>query len=200
MSVIAKKPEGPGILTPEGTCQAVCYGVWDIGIQKISWNGMDKPVHKVVIGWEINEKIDMPESEYHGKPYVISNRYTLSLSEKSNLYKHLTSWRGKPFTKEELDGFDLEKLIGANCMLNVVHNEVGERVYANISGIMRLPKGMPSIIPETPHDPPQWVKFLQNNQYDVSKSPKNDDFLPSDFPPPDEVERYPERDPNDPNY
>jgi len=64
------------------------------------------------------------------------------LHEKSALRKDLESWRGKKFTRDEEMGFDIERLIGVNCLLNITHNEVGDRTYANIVSIMPLAKGM----------------------------------------------------------
>jgi hypothetical protein len=42
-------------------------------------------------------------------------------------------------------GFDLEAVIGANCLLNITHNQVGDRTYANVSSVNPLMKGMPTM-------------------------------------------------------
>jgi hypothetical protein len=105
MSIIAKDAgkQFPKLPLPEsGTTQAVCCAVWDLGLQKTSFNGEDKIQHKIIIAWEISQLIDAPDSEYHGKPYMLNKRYTLSLGEQANLRKDLESWRGKPFTAEEI--------------------------------------------------------------------------------------------------
>ena len=56
----------------------------------------------------------------------------------------LESWRGRPFTTEELGGFSLENVLGAPCMLSVIHkpSKDGTKVYANVGSVMALPKGM----------------------------------------------------------
>jgi hypothetical protein len=59
---------------------------------------------------------------------------------KTNLF--LTSWRGRPFKPEELAGFDLSAVVGAPCLLNVVHEEKGGKMRENIASISPLPKGM----------------------------------------------------------
>ena len=61
----------------------------------------------------------------------------------------LRSWRGREFTSAELFGFELETVIGAPCMLSIVHN-VGRKggTFANVSGVMKLPKGMTQLAPE----------------------------------------------------
>lgn len=65
--------------------------------------------------------------------------YTASLSEKANLRKHLEAWRGKKFTPEELEGFSLTNILGAPCMLSVIHSDQGK---AKISSVSQIPKGM----------------------------------------------------------
>jgi len=158
MSVIAKKTgkDFEPILAPAGTHHAVCHAVWDIGVQEQQWNGQIKKLHKCIISWELKETIEN-EGDFKGKRYVVSNRYTLSLHEKSNLRKHLESWRGKAFTDEELDGFDIEKLVGKNCLLTLTHKENGDRTYVNITGVSALMKDMEKIEPENGTEPFPWV-------------------------------------------
>jgi len=168
MAVLAKKPENEGILAPAGTHHAVCYGVWDLGQQKSTWNGVTAPKHKCVIAWEIDVAINMEGNKFHGKRYVVSKQYTVSLGSKANLYKDLTSWRGIAFTKEELEGFDIETVVGANCFLQVIHTEGGEKTYANVETVMNVPAGTPHISPENSALPPDWVKKKQDDQYNVS--------------------------------
>ena len=124
---------------PTGVHQAVCVDVVDLGVLDVTWQGQTKQQHKVNLAWQINEDRD------DGKPYLVFKRYTLSLHEKSGLRKDLESWRGKKFTREEEMGFDLESVIGANCLLNVAHNQVGEKTYANVASVNPLMKGMPTM-------------------------------------------------------
>ena len=81
-----------------------------------------------------------------GRPFSISKEYTASIGEKANLRKDLEAWRGRPFSSEELRNFSLENVLGAPCLLGVVHkpSKDGAKVYANVGSIMALPKGMPS--------------------------------------------------------
>jgi hypothetical protein len=61
----------------------------------------------------------------------------------------LESWRGRPFTPDEAANFDVAKLIGAPCLLQIVHNtSPNGNVYVNMSSIMKLPKGMEPLKPE----------------------------------------------------
>jgi len=168
--LIAKDTTGdkfPKLPLPEaGTTQAVCCAIWDLGLQISMFkneDGSDKYQHKIVIAWEIVEKINAPESEYHGKPYMLNKRYTLSLGDKANLRKDLESWRGIPFSELELqNGFDLEKLYGVNCLIGIKHEPDKKDpsiVYANITAILPTTKGTEKIVPVRQRDeaPPKWV-------------------------------------------
>ncbi len=166
MSIIAKDAgkQFPKLPLPEsGTTQAVCCAVWDLGLQKTSFNGEDKIQHKIIVAWEINQLIDAPDSEYHGKPYMLNKRYTLSLGEQANLRKDLESWRGKPFTSEEIQhGFDVESLYGINCLIGIKHEpdkKDSSIVYANVTAILPPTKGMEKLVPIRAKDEPapKWV-------------------------------------------
>jgi hypothetical protein len=125
---------------PEGTHQAVCVDVIDIGLKPNPFkeNAMQ---HKIDIAWQIDERRD------DGKRFVLYKRYTLSLNEKATLRHDLESWRGRPFTAEEERGFDVESIIGANCLINVQHKAGKDagKVFANVVSVMPLIKGMSKI-------------------------------------------------------
>lgn len=123
---------------PPGTHQARCFGVIDLGTQH---SEMFADAWKVMIMWETpHERVITDKEE---RPMTITKEYTLSLSKKSNLRKHLETWRGKPFTKEELEGFEVSKVIGAPCLLSVIHKQSGSgNTYAAIEAVSAVPKGM----------------------------------------------------------
>jgi hypothetical protein len=148
MSLIAKQ-EGGNFdfhLCPQGNHVATCFSVIDLGMQEKSFQGESKIKRMVRVSWELPNEL-IPDGELAGQPFSISKNYTLSLHEKSVLYKDLTSWRGRAFTAEELSGFDLFNIAGVNCMLNVIHQPSadGSKTYANVSSVSQLPKGMPKI-------------------------------------------------------
>lgn len=142
MPIIAREPETKFAPAPEGLHQAVCVDVHDEGIKETQWG--DK--HKVLLVWQLEVREETPE----GRRHEARGYYTLSLSEKANLRIHLECWRGRKFTAEELEGFDLEKLIGVNCQLQIAHN-LGDKgkTYANIQAIVPFnPKLGPKLIAE----------------------------------------------------
>lgn len=137
-----QKPNGGDFKpAPAGTHIAVCTKFFDLGTQDIEWQGQVKKQRKVMIAWELpHEQMD------DGKPYIINQRYTWSMHEKSVLRKHLEAWRGKPFTDADFDGptaFDTKKLLGVPCSLIVSNSAKNGKTYANVESVGPLPKGMP---------------------------------------------------------
>ena len=117
-----------------GRWLATCIQVVDLGTQQDSFKG--KITHKRVVrlGFELLDHEPMAD----GRPFTVYRRYTASLGKKANLRRDLESWRGKPFTDKELDGFDLEVLLGKSCELVLAKSQT-DRV--NITNIIPLKKG-----------------------------------------------------------
>lgn len=136
---------------PAGLHPAVCYAVIDLGTQP---SQMYAPSRKVLMMWELPTVLYTFTDDKGNsieKPRVISRDYTMSLGKKATLRKDLESWRGRPFTSEEANGFELGVLIGVNCQLNIMHKPSADgRVFANITGIVPLGKGMMKHVPSIP--------------------------------------------------
>ena len=116
---------------PTGVHNARCVRVIDLGTQRNDYGGNITYKRQVLIIWEVPDQIS------NDVPMTISKFYTLSLHEKSNLGMDLVSWRGRPFTEQEKQGFDITKLIGIPCQINVMHNDSGKE---KISSVMPLGK------------------------------------------------------------
>ena len=159
---------------PAGTHHAVCYGIIAVGTQP---SEKFTPRQKIIVCFEIPaERITIKDQDL---PRGISKRYTLSLNEKSSLRKDLQSWRGKPFTQEELNGFDVSKVIGSNCLISVLHADRAGAIYADISGISALPRQMASVRPEN-----QPLYFNLIEAIDLAKKTGNTEInWPSELPP-----------------
>lgn len=147
MAIMAQDTGGGGDFSPmpSGNHVAVCNMVVDLGKQKVEYQGEVKTQHKVFIRWETpHERLTWTDREGVERegPRVIGKTYTLSLHENAALRGDLESWRGKAFTEEERKGFDVSKLLGAPCMVNVLHVDKNGKTYANVSSIGALPKGM----------------------------------------------------------
>jgi hypothetical protein len=181
MPIIAKNEGKDFEKIPTGMHQAVCAFVEDIGTHEGSYMGHTISNHQVIVCWELKEL--MKEGENAGRPFMISKFYTLSLYEKANLRKDLESWRGKEFTDDELKGFDIENLIGANCFLNIIEKEKKDgSVRAQIASINPIPSGMEKLFVVN-KIPPEWIDKKRSQSIEAlaettGESAGPDDDLP----------------------
>ena len=131
-------------LPPAGSFMARLYRIIDIGTQTTEWMGKRKMQRKIIAMFELHgeDNEGKPLQTLEGKPLIVSKRYTLSLDEKATLRKDLEAWRGKAFTQEELDGFNLEVLLGKCCMVSITHSSYEGKEYANISSISQIPSAL----------------------------------------------------------
>ena len=136
MLTVSAENSGTFELPPAGAVASRCNRVIDLGSQESTFEGKTSMKPKVLLSWEL------AELRTDGSPFTISRRFGLSLHENSALRAFLQAWRGRPFTDEELAGFDLRKLINAPCLLNIAHASRNGKDYANILSISPLPKGM----------------------------------------------------------
>ena len=125
-------------IPPAGNHIARCYRIIDKGSHK---NKFNNTLRKVLITWELHGEDDegLPLHTDEGKPLVVSAEYTLSLSDKAILRGHLEAWRNRPFTLDELAGFDLKNILGQFCMVSVAHEVSGAKTYANVKAISPVP-------------------------------------------------------------
>lgn len=124
-------------IAPAGAYVGRCFQVIDLGTQSFQKAGETSQSRKLAITWEIDQKMS------DGRPFTVTARYTNSTYEKSNLGMMLASWRGKPVES----GFDMDQILGQYCLVNIVHQTSGDKTYANVASVMRLPQGMPKFEP-----------------------------------------------------
>lgn len=132
MPIIVKRKKIEYTPAPEGLRQAVCCDVVDLGVVE----SMYGPKHKIELRWQIEDT--NPDND--NKPFMVTKRFTSSLHEKATLRSTLETWRGKKFSDEELDGFDIEKLIGVNCQVQIIHNITDDATYANVQAVVPAPR------------------------------------------------------------
>lgn len=130
---------------PEGTHIARCVRIIDLGTQPGSQQ-YPTPRHKVLFVWELPGELE----DVDGKkvPMLVMKRYTMSLHENAAMRHDLKAWRGREFTDAELKAFSLKNVVGAPCMVTVVHSSDGR--YANLQAVTACPKGLD--VPK-PHHP-----------------------------------------------
>jgi hypothetical protein len=201
MPITAKENSKPRELIPEGLHSAICYLVVDIGTHFNPTFG--KAARKVIVGWEFTD-IRM-ESEDDNRPKVKSKTMTLSLHEKAILRKTLESWRGSRLSQVDLaEGFDISKLLGVNCQLQIIHEENNGKTYDNIANVLPPKSGKIEVVNtenahsyfsfeedmEIPFDLHEWIaelikKSKEYNEVDEEEPahlddgpPINDDDIP----------------------
>ncbi len=134
MAIIAKGNSGDFTPAPEGLWLGVCIDVVDKGMVE---SKQYKPRHVVQIRWVIDAEPKLAT----GKPHMCTRDFGLSLGDKSKLRPFLEAWRGKKFTTAELDGFDVEKLIGVCGQVQIIHNTTAEgKTYGNVAAVVPYPK------------------------------------------------------------
>lgn len=163
---------------PAGTHLAVCYRFVDLGTQETNFTdaaGNKKHSRKVLLGWELPDEL-----MENGKPFIVQQRYTWSMSDKANLRKDLESWRGKAFEEKDFGTFNIKNVLGKPCVLTIVHKDEGGKVYANIAAVGKPMKGMASPHPINPvqyfsleeFDSTVYATLSQGLQGVIAKSPE----------------------------
>lgn len=163
MSVTSSRAQDSGpkkyYVVPPGLYQAVLYGAWDLGQTEKVWQGVRKFVRQMGLGFELDHVIT--EGPLQGKNALISKSYTNSLSDKSNIYKDLTTWLGRPLTPEELGLFRWETMVGVNCTLaiaNIDKREGGKMAVINSINPITDSMRKNLLIATQPAEPaPKWV-------------------------------------------
>lgn len=145
-----RKDETPREQPEDGQYAAKIGGVWDVGMQK---GFQDKPPRrKVCVAFEIDAR------DSKGRRFVLFAPYAMSLYEKAPL-RHLLD---NLFPKEPKERFNLGKLRGADCLVQV---SAGDNGKARVTAVLGLPKGMTKITTEGDYTKPIGLaKYLIENQ------------------------------------
>lgn len=173
MAINATNSSTPRELIPAGNYIARCYQMLHIGTNLETIDGKTQLMNKVRIGWELPTEMKVFDEAKGEQPLVISQEYTLSMNEKANLRKMLSSWRGKDFTEEQAKSFDITNLIGVPCMLNIIHkpSKTGDKTYQNIGSVSPMPKGVPCPAQINPK------QILQYDDFDTRLFDSLPDFI-----------------------
>jgi len=138
---------------PNGMHLARCYRIVDLGTQKTEHMGVPKLAYKVMLQFEVHSEDESgkPTVTNKGEPMSISKNYTMSLHEKATLRNHLKMWRGRDFTPDELNGFELKNVLGAWCMLSISTSTGNDgKTYTNIDAVMPVPAHLKKLGLPTP--------------------------------------------------
>lgn len=181
------KVGGEFVPIAEGLHTARCISVYDLGTQHSDKFGSDS--HQILIQWELCDE----DREFEGEKYKakVSKTLTLSMNPKANLRKLVESWRGKKMTDEEAGVFDVLKLAGQPCMVQIVHTESGGKTYSNVAAVVSVPKGTtvpPSLAKvqtyemgqPLPDNLPEWIatKMAAAPEFCADAAPSTTDETP----------------------
>jgi hypothetical protein len=136
-------------IAPEGMHVARVYQIIDLGTTEQGGNFPGKK-RKVQFLLELPMELAIFNPEKGEQPYYLRKGYTLSMNSKSTLRKDVESLLGKKMSDDEAAKFNVFSLLGAPCMVQVVHVVKGENTYANINNMTPLPKGMVCPAPFNP--------------------------------------------------
>lgn len=141
---------------PPGVYIGRCYSLIDLGTQLTNGQYGEKLQHKIRLAWELfgDDEEGHPltvDVDGENMPMTISKQYTVSLHEKALLRKDLVAWRGKDFTEDEAQAFDVSRLMGAYCMVNVTNSETNGKTYANVAGLTPIPGALKNAKPAPVH-------------------------------------------------
>jgi len=133
---------------PPGVFAAALYRVLDLGTQNEVFDGKQSQRRKVLLSFEI---LDDDAATNDGTHLSVHKRFSWTMHPQGSLRGFLANWRGKPFTDTEANSFDFERVMGQVGLLNIIHNERQGKVFANISSITPLPRGMVAAKPQNQH-------------------------------------------------
>src|SRR3990167_1368282 len=143
MTIMARNKKVEFEILEEGSYPARIYQMIHIGtIAGFQGQLQDK----VRIGFELPTELKVFTEEKGEQPRVISQEYTLSFHEKAKLRKLIDACDPKAMKITDegfLEEYDIENLIGKECLLTVKHKNSKEgNTYSLIDGTTMLPKGM----------------------------------------------------------
>jgi hypothetical protein len=131
-------PEVTYQLPPEDIHEARCVWVIDIGTHLSNFND-EKKQRKVILGFELCNEKTVFNVDRGPEPFVVHGMYTMSLGERSNLYRDLMRWIGKRGIERVRPNLAL--LLGVPCLVNVQHKTTTKnQLRATIISISPLPK------------------------------------------------------------
>jgi hypothetical protein len=188
---IDDKPKSTIPALPKGTYNAVISGVWDIGLQKTEWKGVEKLKHQVIVRFETSKTIDAPDTDYHGKRYAPAAWINLpeGFDERSNFIKLRDAAENRATAQADYVNFDEQTLLGRNVSLSTKLNGKGNATVDTYSAAM---EGMPVIVPELDAEMPDWVKEMAakavnsvSTEDPTVSAPAQREVPANDFPPAD---------------
>lgn len=138
------QPKRERELIPAKTHIVKLYSIIDLGTETSEMKSQKTWLMETVKARKIRMTFEFPkitkEFEWVTKPVVKSVKFTLSFSEKSNLYKFV---KNRGFDVNVVEWFDVSQLLGKAGLWSVVHtNSSDGTVYDNLASVSPLMDGM----------------------------------------------------------
>lgn len=145
-------------LCPTGTHLGICVGVVDRGMEENKFDAEKGERHRMSVHWIFPDEL-IPEvgtdgrstEDLAGRPYMLSQFFTVSLHERSSFRAFLKTIRGRDINEADEEQVKAgtwnpaEFLIGTNAGVTVIHKEKQDKTLrADISSVAPLMKGMPA--------------------------------------------------------
>jgi hypothetical protein len=121
----------------------VCTGTYHVGVlppTNPKYDARDTIIYRFEVTDEPRTWTDATGKQ-HTAPATIDRTYTYSFNKGTDQRRDLEMWRGAPFTDEELADLEVTAFLGKPVQLDVIHNKVNDRTFANIAAIMPAPNG-----------------------------------------------------------
>ena len=129
-------------LAPAGTFPARVYSIIYMGTIKGEYKGTPTESYKVRISWELPTKTRVFKEGDPAKPFSVSKELTLSMGSKSSLRPLVEGMLGISFTDDDAKSFDVDDLLGKECLISLAHKESPNGKYVAINSTAQLPEGM----------------------------------------------------------
>lgn len=137
-----RAPTPERILAPAGTFPARVYSIIYMGTVKGEYKGTPTSSYRVRLSWELPTKTRKFKEDEPAKPFSVSKELTLSMGSKSNLRPIVEGMLGVSFTDDDAKSFDIDELLGKDCLINLTHKESPNGKYVAINSTSQLPEGM----------------------------------------------------------
>jgi hypothetical protein len=133
-----KAPSKPRVLPPAGTHLARVINIIYLGTVK----GNFGESFKVRITWELPTETHVFKEGEEAKPFVVSREFGLAMGKKSHLRPIVEGVLGVALKDEEAYSFDVDEILGKECLLNISLEDTESGTYANVNTASKLVKGM----------------------------------------------------------
>ncbi len=112
---------------PAGLSPATLTRVTDLGEEESQYGTREM----LELEFELDAK-----DEATGEPYRAWRKCSKSLHRKSTLRGIVEGLLGRPLNGDETRRFDVESLVGRQCLIQVAHVEKNGRTFANITAVL----------------------------------------------------------------